>query len=75
MIMRLFRAIYLGIMAFAGGLLLGFIGYMIGGAPEGAGNWQNWQYLTCYAIPASSFIFGVWWGWNSGAEYASGSLE
>lgn len=73
--MRFLRAIYLGMMAFVGGLFLGLIGYMIGGAPEGAGNWQNWQYLTCYAIPFGSFILGTLAGWKSGAEYTSNSLE
>jgi hypothetical protein len=73
--MRFLRAIYLGIMSFAAGLLLGLFAYMLGGAPEGAGNWQNWQYITCYAIPGGAFVFGTWVGWRSGAEYAPGALE
>ena len=73
--MRFLRAIYLGIMSFAAGLLLGLFAYVLGGAPEGAGNWQNLQYITCYAIPGGAFVFGTWAGWRSGAEYAPGALE
>ena len=73
--MRFLRAIYLGIMSFAAGLLLGLFAYVLGGAPEGAGNWQNWQYITCYAIPGGAFVFGTWAGWRRGAEYSPGALE
>lgn len=75
--MRVLRSLIIGFLSLFAGMILGLIGYMIGGAPEGADNWQNWQYLTCYIIPFGVMIAGAIWAWKTGEDYSkvNGDLE
>lgn len=70
--MRTLRALVIGFLSALAGMIVGFVVYMLGGAPEGADAWQTWMWIPCYIIPGGMGVWGLWWGWSSGAEYAIG---
>ena len=65
--MRTLRTAIMGSMMVLPGLVLGLLIWYMAGRPEG----EPWETLICNGIPLASIFMGLYFGWQTGAEYSA----